>query len=418
MKIVLINAFNYRKGGSETVFFNTADMLKEHGHEVVAFTLRWPENLPSPQSAYFPQSKETRTGLLKPVKNIITYFYHFEAARKLEELIRREKPDLAHIHLIWGQMTPSILRVLGKHRIPAILTAHDYRIVCPASVLRNGRGEVCEQCQGRKFHRCISNSCCKGSKALSVMMAAEQYFRNAFFNPAKNISGMIYVSDFAKSIHERYMPALKELPSLKLYNSSDSIAQAPAVKPAPGDRYFLYFGRLSAEKGVPALIKAFENMPDRKLIVVGTGPEEEKLKRSVAESGFRNIEFKGYKTGHELKQIVRNAWFVIVPSEWYENNPLTVIEAYSEGVPVIASRIGGLPEIVIEGETGYRFGKGDPASLRQAVEKAASLPDSRYASMASAAIAFARKNFDRTPYYDRLVTFYRSFLPPDRDQKG
>lgn len=178
MKILEINVYNYRKGGSEAVYFSTMELLKEHGDEVVNFALKWPENAPSVYEQYFPESKETRRGILKPVKNIVNYFYDAEAAKKMEALIEAEKPDLAQVHLIWGQITGSILPVLKRHHIPVIFTIHEYRIVCPAYTFRNGLGEVCEQCQGKHFYKCVTNKCCKGSYGLSAMMAAEQYFRN------------------------------------------------------------------------------------------------------------------------------------------------------------------------------------------------------------------------------------------------
>ena len=114
-------------------------------------SLRWPENYPSEYESYFPESKETRSELLKPVKNIINYFNNREAARKLEQLIEKERPDLAHMHLIWGQITGSILPVLKRHNVPIIFSIHDYRIVCPAYTFRNGKGEICEQCGGKKL---------------------------------------------------------------------------------------------------------------------------------------------------------------------------------------------------------------------------------------------------------------------------
>ena len=121
MKVLLIDVYNYNKGGVETVCFNTGKMLEEHGHKVVYFTLKWENNNPSPYSRYFPESKETRSGTLRLFKNVVNYFYHFEAARKMEELVKDEKPDIAHIHLIWGQITPSIFPVLKKYRIPILL---------------------------------------------------------------------------------------------------------------------------------------------------------------------------------------------------------------------------------------------------------------------------------------------------------
>lgn len=180
MKVLLIDVYNYNKGGAETVCFNTGKMLEEHGHKVIYFTLKWAENKPSPYSKYFPESKETRRGPLKQIKNMVNYFYHFEAAKKIEQLILDEKPDIAHIHLIWGQITPSIFPVLKKYNIPILFTVHDYRIVCPAYTFRNGKGQICEECQGKYFYKCFTNTCCKGSKLMSAVMAAEQYFRNIF----------------------------------------------------------------------------------------------------------------------------------------------------------------------------------------------------------------------------------------------
>ena len=404
MKVLLVNAFNYRKGGSETVMFNTADLLREHGHEVMHFTLRWPENLPDENRDFFPQSKETRTGRLRSVKNIINYFYHFEAARNLERLIEKERPDIAQIHLIWGQLTPSVLGVLRRHGIPAVLTVHDYRVICPAYVLRDGSGRVCEQCRGHRFYKCVANTCCRGSKGLSAMMAAEQYFRNAFFPLEKNLAGMLYVSDFARDIHLRYRPELASLPEARIYNFSKAVDREVTECSAP--KYYLYFGRLSAEKGVQTLIKAFADRPHLHLRLVGTGPEEERLKEFVAERGLSNIEFVGYRTGKPLEDLVRGSRFVVVPSEWYENNPLTIIEAYSASTPVIGARIGGIPEIVAEGKTGFQFDNGSALSLVSAVDKAEALDADAYRAMQSAALAFAKTNFSREAYYEALTAFF------------
>ena len=227
MKILLIDVYNYNKGGAETVCFNTGKLLEEHGHQVVYFTLKWEENNPSPYSKYFPESKETRKGPLKQVKNMVNYFYHFEAAKKMEQLIKDERPDIAHIHLMWGQITPSIFPVLRKYHIPILFTVHDYRIVCPAYTFRDGSGRICEDCKGKYFYKCFTHTCCKGSKVMSAVMAAEQYFRNAFFNPAKYINGFLYVSNFARDIQEKYMPAVKNIPNITLYNFSTSIAESP-----------------------------------------------------------------------------------------------------------------------------------------------------------------------------------------------
>lgn len=406
MKILQINVFNYRKGGSEAVYFSTIDLLKKHGEEVVNFALKWPENNPSEYESYFPESKKTRKGLLKPVKDIINYFNNREAARKFEQLIEKERPDLAHVHLIWGQITGSILPVLKRHNIPIIFSIHDYRIVCPAYTLRNGKGEICEQCRGRHFYHCVTNKCTKGSYPLSVMMAMEQYYRNRFFNPAEYIDGLIYVSRFAKRMHEKYMPKLKEKKNIVLYNLADKILDTPAGNT---ERYFLFFGRLSYEKGVRTLISAFKDMPHSKLKIAGTGPLENELKDYTKVNNITNVEFLGYKSGKELTDLVENAYFIIVPSEWYENNPMTIIEGYAAGVPVIGANIGGIPEIIEEGRTGYLFTSADAADLKRAVKAADSLPAGRYSLLQQNALSFARQHFDKEKYYPQLIGFYKQF---------
>lgn len=408
MKILEINVYNYRKGGSEAVYFSTMELLQKHGDEVVNFALKWPENTPSVYEQFFPESKETRRGILKPVKNIVNYFYDAEAAKKMEALIEAEKPDLAQVHLIGGQITGSILPVLKRHHIPVIFTIHEYRIVCPAYTFRNGLGEVCEQCQGKHFYKCVTNKCCKGSYGLSAMMAAEQYFRNAFLNPAKYIDGFVYVSQFAKSKLEQYMPALKDKPNMVLYNLTDGI-RSEVTKDEKTDKYYLFFGRLSYEKGIKTLILAFRETPQCRLKIAGTGPLEEELKEFVRENKMDNVEFLGYQSGEPLQKLVSNAYFIMVPSEWYENNPMTIIEGYAAGVPVIGAKIGGIPEIIEDGRTGYLFDSGNKEELVKMINRSNLLDDNEYWTMCDAALKFAKDHFSRDEYYPKLMSFFEKF---------
>lgn len=342
------------------------------------------------------------------VKNVINYFYHFEAAQKIEQLVKDEKPDIAHIHLLWGQITPSIFPVLKRYNIPILFTVHDYRIVCPAYTFRNGKGIICEDCKGKYFYKCFTHTCCKGSKAMSAVMAAEQYFRNWFFNPAKYIDGFLYVSKFAKEIQEKYMPEVRQTHNITLYNFTTSIATTS--KQIPTNKYFLFFGRLSYEKGVKTLLKAFKELPECNLKIVGTGPKEKELKLFVSNNSMNNVEFLGYKRGLELIDLVKNAYFVIVPSEWYENNPMTIIEAYSVGTPVIGAKIGGIPEIIIDGKTGYQFTTGNSDNLQETIKKIFSLTPEAYQRLSAGTLEFAHENLSLENYYPRLIAFYSHFL--------
>ena len=397
MKILLINNCFWRRGGSETVFFGTADLLREMGHEVVFFSMEDAQNIDDEKPAYI----VGRGSRLSQMKD---YFNNGKAARMIEEIIQKEKPDIAHAHLLWGGIGPSIFAVLHKHGIPIVHTVHDYRMVCPAYTFRNGHGEVCERCKGGHYMECVKGRCAKGSFVQSVLMATEMYYRNRKWHPAKELDGIIYVSKFAKQKHEELDPLFAGTVNTVLYNFTNVGEDYPLVEEDGG--YYLYYGRLSHEKGIATLVETFARHPELKLKVVGTGPKEEELRQK----DYTNVEFLGYKTGEELYNIVRNARFVCVPSEWYENNPMTVVEAYSMGVPVIGARIGGIPEIVDEGKTGFLFESGNVESLEKAVEQSLTVGAEEYGAMKKNALAFAKEHFDSNKYKERLIRFYSQVI--------
>jgi len=404
MKILQINNFHYRRGGSEAVYFNTAELLKKYGHEVIFFSSKMPDNLPCEQSKYFVSNIND----IPRWKGLHNYFHNREAKAKLEALILAEKPDIAHAHLFWGNISPSIFSVLKKHKIPLIHTAHDYRMVCPAYTFTDIQGSVCEKCRGQHFYWCAAKRCSKGSALESFVMTAEIYFRNSFYSPVNNLDGVIYVSNFSKQKHLQYNTNFSEVPSLVLYNF---VAQSNRHYLAQNERrYFLYFGRLSHEKGLHTLIEAFRQMPDLPLKIVGTGPEEKDLIDYVCVNKIANIEFMGFKTGDTLKKLVAEAAFVLVPSEWYENNPMTIIEAYSMGVPVIGAKIGGIPEILPDGKTGFLFAPKDAADLKNVVTRASQLNASDYKAMRDNALQFAADNFDERLHYQKLIDFYEKII--------
>lgn len=408
MKILLIDVYFYRKGGVESVMFNTAELLRDNGHEVIYFALKWSENLSYNLDFYFPNSKESRKGIFSPILNLIYYFYNFEAASKLQRLIDKEKPDLAHVHLLWGQLSPSILNVLRKNKVPIVHTAHDYRIVCPAYCFKDGKGNVCEKCAGKHFYQCFKNKCAKGSFVNSFVMMMEMYFRNVFFNPSKKLDAIMYVSDFSKQIHDKYMASLKSIPNITCYNFTN--IPINQVRISRDDIYFLYFGRLSVEKGLGTLLRVFQELSYAKIKIVGSGPIENELINCSSHNKMDNVEFLGYKTGVELDLLVKNAYFVILPSEWYENNPMAIIESYSFAVPVIGARIGGLSEIIQDGKTGFLFESGSLDSMKKSVLKALSLSAEEYSFFNANSFAYAESHFSSTVYYNNLSSLYQSLL--------
>lgn len=405
MKILQINKYFYLKGGAETVFFNTICLLEKYGHTVIPFTLESDKNNKSPYSAYFVNFPElSESGFWTKLKNIPSFVYNRKAAKQLDRLLQKEKPDIAHIHLMFNSLSVSILPVLKKHNIPVLMTLHDYRLICPAYTFTDGKGKVCERCiKNGNYTNCILNRCSKKNLANSFLLALDSYFRKYFISPTDYINRFVFVSSFSQKKHIEVSDEYNR--SAVLYNFS-IIQKEKSEK----ENYFLYFGRISEEKGIPTLLKAIESFPEVQLKIVGTGPLLDSLKRDCSS----NVQFVGFKTGDQLHDYIKKAMFVILPSEWYENGPMVIPESYMLGTPVIGSRIGGIPEFIKENETGFLFDAGSIEQLRNAINKALHLTPEEYAKMCENVFLFAEDNFTQENYYKKLISLYEEVLNEKR----
>lgn len=398
MNILQIDKYFYLKGGAETVFFNTIDLLKENGHHVVPFCLKSKKNRESEYSKYFvdfPELSESST--FTKIKNISNFFYNTDSVKKLETLIQNEKPDIAHIHLLFNGISVSILPLLKKHNIPIVMTVHDYRLICPAYTFRNGKEEICESClKNKRYIQCFTNKCSKGNLTNSLLLSLDSYFRDTFYNPLDYIDKFIFVSKFSQSKHIEANIKYKEK-SVHLYNfTSDRQTNIEEKK-----NYLLYIGRISEEKGIQTLIKAQQLVPNVDIKIVGTGPLLNDLKKN-----YPNVSFLGFKEGKVLEQLIKEAKFTIVPSEWYENNPLSVIESMMSGTPVIGSNIAGIPELIKDKHDGFLFQTRNFNNLAEVIKEAISLSKEDYKKMSDSAYKFAIENFSKEAHYKRLKEIY------------
>ncbi len=403
MKILQINKYFYHIGGSETVFFNTISLLEEHGHTVIPFTLKSDKDYESPYSTYFVDYPElSKSNLWTKIKNIPSFIYNRKAAKQLDRLIRREKPDIAQIHLMFNSMSVSILPVLKKYNIPIIMTLHDYRLICPAYLCLDGQGNVCEKClKGASYWHCIANRCSSGNFFNSLLLTSDAYFRKYFIRPLDYVDKFIFVGEYAMKKHIASYPVYKEK-SVVLHNFTAIPDERPCVK----ENYLLYYGRISREKGIPVLMKAMDRLPGVKLKIAGKGPLLEKFKAQAAP----DIEFIGYKSGEELHEIIRKALFVIVPSVCYENNTMVIPESFLLGTPAIASRIGGIPEFVNDGKNGFLIEPGSVKNLYETITKALNLSNKEYFRMCKEARAFGETKFAKELYYGKLMSVYNEVL--------
>ena len=387
------------RGGSDRYMLALGRLLEEHGHRVVPFAAAHPGNEVTEWGAYFPP----RVDFDHPgPRDVLHYIYHPAAARAIERLLDVAKPDLAHLHIYYGQLTTSIVRALRRRGVPIVQTLHEYKLVCPTYNLLAGT-EICQDCHGSAFWHAIARRCNRGSLARSALSAAESYLSRAL-GSLDLVDHFIAVSDFQRGkLVELGVPPER---ITTVHNFVD--ASGVAANAAPGV-HFLYFGRLEYVKGLWTLIDAASRVPHVPLLIAGSGSAEAALREHVEKRGLAHVRFVGFVTGDALASLIRDSICTITPSVWYETFGLTLLESFVHCRPVIASAIGGMPEIVVDGLNGFLVPPGDAAALAERMTWMAA-----HREEAAAMGARGRERVDDafTParHYDRVLEIYRRVL--------
>lgn len=399
MRVLFANKFFFPKGGSEVVMFQERDYLLSIGVEVVDFSMTDPRNAPSRQSDFFTSNRQYAgtQRLSSRLKSALTIVHSREATKKIDHLIRLTKPDLVHCHSIYHQLTPSIIGAAKRHKMPVVLTLHDYKPVCPVYTrLRNGI--PCSLCLDGGFGAVVKHRCAGGSLGKSVLLYGEAVLQKLLQN-YERVDRFLAPSRFMlDSVLHRFDSDRVSL----LYNGVDVDAR-PRNHLEEG--YVLYFGRLSGEKGIDTLLQAQRlHGASWDVRIAGTGPIEEALRQR-----YPTATFLGHLTGEQLREALRRASIVVVPSQWYENCPMSVLEAMACAKPVVGSRIGGIPELIIDNETGLLFESGDTKQLAAHINLL--LGDSRLRrTMGEAAHHRAKIEFSLRKHCQTLINVYESLL--------
>jgi len=405
MKVLLVNKFHYKKGGSETYYFTLAEAFKAKGHEVIFFSMKDEEkNIACEQDKYFVSNASVNGAIKSKINMILHIAYSKEAYGKMKNLLNDEKPDLVILNLVHKQITLSIIDAIKEYdtNLPIFWTMHDLIAVCPSYSMMDGSGKVCEKCLDGNFKHCIKNKCIKGSALMSYLSVYEaEYIRkkkwydkvDLFICPSEFYKHKLEVAEFTKS---KIITLRNPLPIDTKFECNDK-----------NDGYILYFGRLSKEKGVKTLIDAAKNMNYR-FIILGTGPIEDELKEFAKEN--KNIEFKGFQTGKVLEDYLKKSRCVVLPSEGYENGPYSAMEAMAVGKPLIVSDNGGLPELVEHGKNGYVYSaKEGSNALASCINSMMSLDDISYYEMCQSSVEFAMNTFSTDKYIDQIVSYYAEY---------
>lgn len=391
------------RGGSERVMFEEAAMLRGRGHEVSFFGCRGPSDLEQEHAALYPPrvAIEQLRGFGK-WRHALRVVYNPAMGRAFRRFLDVARPGILHAHNIYGGLTTAVLDVAREAGLPVVLTVHDYKLVCP-SYLALDHGRVCSACAGGRFYRCLLKRCHKSSLAASALYTAEAYLV-AWGKKYAPIRRFICVSRFARQtlLDNGYAPdRLAYLPN--------SVETAGVVA-SPGEgAHALYAGRLSIEKGARTLLRAMKGL-DIPLRVVGDGPLRGELEAESARLGLRGrVTFAGYQSGEALAREFREAAFLVIPSEWYENAPMSVLEAFAHGKPVIGADIGGIPEMVEPGQTGLLFPPGDADALRERMDTLGR-DRNRREEMGRAARRRAEEEFSPERHAEELLGVYEDCL--------
>jgi glycosyltransferase involved in cell wall biosynthesis len=405
MRIMQVHKFFYPHAGSETVLFHTRELLSGRGHEVIDFAMQHPDNAPSPYSRYFSRRREytdSARSITERVRDAAASVYSLEARRSLRPLIEEFRPDVAHLHLVYHQLTMSVVDELAAAGVPIVMTLHDYKIGCPAYVLYRD-GAPCYECAEGSALGAVRHSCVKGSRAASALAGAEALVAHGLSKYDK-VDAYVCPSAFAGrvAITAGVDPAkVKVIPNFL----PDDEVNEPVEELAPAPEFF-FAGRLEEVKGIGELLEAFAGGPPEmgRLVIAGAGgnlvPEVE-----AAAAGASNIEFRGRLTRAEVLAQLRRSRAAVLPSRWNENNPMSILEARTVGIPVILSDRGGLPEMVADGVDGLVVGAGDVEGLRRAILRLAEDRDEAAALGAAGRRRFLAENTEDVHYAALLETY-------------
>lgn len=385
MKILLCNKFYYRRGGDCIVTINLEKLLKSHEHEVAIFSMDYPENENSHWQGYWPKNMSKLDALIRP-------FGAKHVKGGFSKLLNDFKPDVVHLHNIHTQLSPIIAKIAHARGIKVVWTLHDTKLVCPCyTCMRDGYW--CEDCMTDKTavikHRCMPGGAIGSTigylEAKKWNKKRLQEYTDIFLTPSQFMMDTVVRGGYDA---KKFRVLCNFIDVEKVKN--------PSFKKK---NYFIYLGRVNEVKGIRTLCKAAADFEYR-LLVIGDGELLPELQSQYR--GITTIEFKGQMEWNDFRPIIEGAKFMVIPSEWSENNPLTVIESQSLGTPVLGARIGGIPELIEEGVNGMTFESGNVEDLKEKID---TMWHATYDYQTIAENAVMR--YSSEAYYEKLMEYYK-----------
>ena len=362
MKILFCNKYNFRFSGTESYLFDLMDLLRAQGHETALFSMADERGIPTAFDSDFVSHIDFKqpAGVIRQLRLAAHAVYSRDARRRLRSVINKFKPDVAHIRNIYHHLSPSILWELRAQKIPVIYHVNDLKLVCP-SFNAVSNGEPCERCATGKFWHVVSEGCYGNSRRQALALAAEAYAHRWLRTYERCVDLFIAPSEFVRNklVSSGFeTDRIQVLPHFQTVIASD---------PPPPGNSILYFGRLSAEKGVEDLLHAVKALPYIPVHIAGEGPQKAQLEGMARELRLTNVQFLGHLQGAALSQAIAGSRFTVFPSHAFETFGKSIVESYAHARSVVASDLGSRRELVSEGKTGLLYPVGDVGALRAAI---------------------------------------------------
>ena len=406
MKLLQIHKFFDLRGGAEVYLHQLMGKLRGRGHEVRAFSTKSPSNLQSADKDFFVTryNYDRKEGLAKDTKEALNFLWNQEAKKMLELQIKEIKPDVIHLHNIYHHLSTSILSTIRKSGIPCVQTLHDYKLACPNYKMYT-KGSVCERCKGGKYYNAVIHQCLFQGYAPNMLAALEMSMSKITQSYERTVKVFLCPSHFIKNKMQEWGE-----PPGKLVYLPNPVDIPPVTTQRLGAGPYVFIGRLYPEKGAEVLIRAAARVPTVRLNIVGEGPERNRLESLAKQIAPNRISFLGFHSESALENIRNTAKAVCVPTLMYENASLSVLESMSAGVPVIASDIGGLPELIQDGISGFLAKPDSIESWIEAFNQMESFTPEQRTDLGQAARKHAEQNHSWQKHLDDLEKIYNTVV--------
>lgn len=367
MRILQANKYFYRRAGAEAIFLDTISGLRERGHDVAEFSVKHEKNLPSEYANYFITAEPELTKVEMDFGTSIRMFKHFisstEVEKKLRALVMATEPQVAHLHNVTRQLSASTFKVLKKMGVPIALMVHDVQPLCPnhRMVVKH---KLCERCYRHKYYNCVRYKCIDDSRLKSLAGSLEAYYYYL-----RGIWSMVDVFIcYSQFMFDKLVGWGFPRDKMRLVNISSS---APAVAPPLGNK-ILYLNRVHEEKGIRIFMAALRQLRNYQVVIAGDGPDDQWVERYICQYGLNNVQKVGRVRGESWRQVMSQARVTVIPSLFYENCSVSILESLGHGRLVVATNRGGNSELITTGETGWLAEPDDADSLaifiREAME--------------------------------------------------